>query len=33
MLPEWMFYMAAVCFASFCIGWIIAWALDEWRNR
>jgi hypothetical protein len=29
MPPPWVFTMAAVCLASFLIGWIIAWFLDQ----
>jgi hypothetical protein len=33
MLEPWMMYMVAACIAGFGIGWIIAWAIDEWRMR
>jgi hypothetical protein len=29
MPPSWVFTMMAACFAAFCIGWIIAWFLDQ----
>jgi hypothetical protein len=32
-MPHWVPYMVAACLAAFIIGWIAAWALDEWKNR
>jgi hypothetical protein len=29
MPPSWVFTMMAVCLAAFLVGWIIAWALNE----
>jgi hypothetical protein len=31
--PAWIYYMLAGCLASFLIGWIIAWAMDQWQNK
>lgn len=31
--PHWYFIMIAVCAASFGVGWILHWAIDEWKNR
>jgi len=32
-MPSWVYYMVACCFAGFLLGWITAWALDQWNNR
>ena len=28
-MPTWIFYMAASCFASFLVGYILSWLWDE----
>lgn len=34
-MPLWqlVLYIVAVCIASAMLGYIIAWAMDEYRNR
>jgi hypothetical protein len=32
MLPSWVYYMVAACFAAFLVGWIIAWLVDEYGS-
>jgi hypothetical protein len=29
---EWSMFMASIL-AAFLVGYILAWAIDEWRNR
>jgi len=30
-MPTWVYYMLAVCLASFLIGYIVAWVRDQWE--
>jgi len=32
MIPAWGYSMIAMCIAAAIIGYIAAWAMDEWRN-
>jgi hypothetical protein len=32
-MPSWLPYMVACCLAAGLLGWIVAWMLDEWKNR
>jgi hypothetical protein len=30
-MPTWVYYMLAACLASFLIGYIVAWAWEQWE--
>ena len=32
-MPSWVPYMVASCIAAFLIGYVIAWFLDELKNK
>ena len=32
-MPSWIPYMMVSCLAAFLIGYILAWAMDQWRDR
>jgi len=32
-LPDWGYTMMGVCLAALVIGYIAAWAWDEWKNK
>ena len=32
-MPSWVYTMAACCLAAFILGYVIAWAVEQWRDR
>jgi hypothetical protein len=32
-MPMWVYYMVGVCIAAYGIGFIAAWAVDEWKRQ
>jgi hypothetical protein len=32
-MPDWVYIMILACIAAFILGWIIAWAVEQWRER
>lgn len=32
-MQTWMWYMIMCCIAAFGVGYIAAWAIDEWKHR
>jgi hypothetical protein len=32
-MPSWVPYMIASCLAATIIGYILGWAVDEWKNK
>ena len=32
-MPSWLPTMVLCCLAAAMLGWVVAWMLDEWKNR